>query len=353
MKRPFTSAGVAIAAALAVLTAGCERPPMKSQQIGYRGLGMESVVNPRTEARLADANALPERIDPVKPGGQLASKAYKNVQVLGDLTEDEFTRLMIAITAWVSPDSGGDGQGCAYCHNVANMAEDNLYTKHVARRMLQMTKHINRDWSSHVAQTGVTCYTCHRGKNVPDYIWFSDENADPGVGFAGYRAGQNAPAKSVAMSSLPYEPFTALLGGGDAIRVQATTALPTGHVKSIQEAERTYGLMMHMSSALGVNCTFCHNSRAFGSWEQSTPQRISAWHGIRMVRDLNQTYLAPLGISYPARRLGPAGDAPKAYCATCHQGANKPLNGAQMWKEFPELDATSQTAVLKPWTEPR
>ena len=36
-------------------------------------------------------------------------------------------------------------------------------------------------------------------------------------------------------------------------------------------------------------------------------------------------------------RLGVLGDAPKANCATCHQGAYKPLNGAPMVKDYPEL----------------
>ena len=31
------------------------------------------------------------------------------------------------------------------------------------------------------------------------------------------------------------------------------------------------------------------------------------------------------------------GDSPKLNCATCHQGAYKPLNGAKMASEFPEL----------------
>jgi photosynthetic reaction center cytochrome c subunit len=86
-----------------------------------------------------------------------------------------------------------------------------------------------------------------------------------------------------------------------------------------------------------VNCTFCHNSRSFSDWEQSTPQRVTAWHGIQMVRDLNSVYLDPLQSTYPPNRLGPLGDAPKTSCATCHQGANKPLLGAQMAKDYPEL----------------
>jgi photosynthetic reaction center cytochrome c subunit len=56
-----------------------------------------------------------------------------------------------------------------------------------------------------------------------------------------------------------------------------------------------------------------------------------------MVRDLNLVYLDPLQSTYPPNRLGPLGDAPKVSCATCHQGANKPLLGAQMAKDYPEL----------------
>jgi photosynthetic reaction center cytochrome c subunit len=86
-----------------------------------------------------------------------------------------------------------------------------------------------------------------------------------------------------------------------------------------------------------VNCTFCHNSQHFGSWELSPPQRVNAWHGIRMVRHLNNDYLVPLTDTFPAERLGPTGDVAKIYCATCHQGVNKPLNGVSMLANHPEL----------------
>ena len=36
-------------------------------------------------------------------------------------------------------------------------------------------------------------------------------------------------------------------------------------------------------------------------------------------------------------RLGPTGDAPKANCTTCHQGAYKPLYGANMLDDYPSL----------------
>jgi photosynthetic reaction center cytochrome c subunit len=56
-----------------------------------------------------------------------------------------------------------------------------------------------------------------------------------------------------------------------------------------------------------------------------------------MARDLNLTYMESLTEVFPAHRKGPTGDVPKLNCATCHQGAYKPLNGAQMAKDFPEL----------------
>ena len=56
-----------------------------------------------------------------------------------------------------------------------------------------------------------------------------------------------------------------------------------------------------------------------------------------MARDLNVDYLEPLTDVFPAHRKGELGDVAKLNCATCHQGAYKPLNGAAMAKDFPEL----------------
>jgi photosynthetic reaction center cytochrome c subunit len=95
--------------------------------------------------------------------------------------------------------------------------------------------------------------------------------------------------------------------------------------------------MMHMSTALGVNCTYCHNTRAMGEWSLSPATRATAWYGIRMVRDLNKDYLEPLLGTLPPERLGKTGDVPKANCATCHQGAYKPLLGVSMLKDYAAL----------------
>jgi photosynthetic reaction center cytochrome c subunit len=135
------------------------------------------------------------------------------------------------------------------------------------------------------------------------------------------------------------------LSGESDIRVNGTTPLPEGNRHSIKQTEWTYGLMMHMSNALGVNCTYCHNSRNFMAWDQSNPARASAWYGIRMVRDLNEHYLQPLAPVFPHARWGPLGDAAKANCATCHQGAYKPLYGASMLADYPELGPSGQAGT--------
>lgn len=324
-----------------LFSSGWERPPIESVQRGFRGTGMVELFYPPALIKQAAANQLPDVSPPIEapPGSPLARDVYKNVPVLGHLDAANFTRLMVAMTSWVAPT-----EGCNYCHEGGDLASDKLYTKVVSRRMLQMTQHINADWKTHVGATGVTCFTCHRGNPVPANVWFSDPAGVQARGSAGWNFGQNAPARTVAMSSLPGDPFTPFLVGNGEIRVVSDTALPvpgkgTG---STQHTEWTYGLMMHFSDSLGVNCTYCHNSRSFKSWDGSTPQRANAWYGIRMVRDINNAYLDPLKGTYPPNRLGPhSGDAPKANCATCHQGAFKPLLGASMLSAYPELASLS------------
>lgn len=324
-----------VVASLAALVA-CERPPVETTQVGYRGTAMGDVINPRDPALEA---GYPAALPAAPAAGPTAGETYQNVQVLGDLSIAQFTRVMTAMTAWVSPD-----EGCNYCHNPANLASDDIYTKVVSRRMIQMTQNINSEWSDHVGGNGVNCYTCHRGNNVPEYLWFSQ--GESGYGnkpFAGWRDGQNRPDPAVAYATLPSDPITGYMTSSDNPSVRLASMPLDGPdkgepLKGIKTAEYSYGLMMNWSTSLGVNCTYCHNTASFDNWEQSTPARITAHHGLKMVQALNQDYLIPLGPEYPENRLGEElGDAPKAYCKTCHQGANKPLGGADAISAYPSL----------------
>jgi photosynthetic reaction center cytochrome c subunit len=331
------SVSLTVAGLSALLLAGCELPPQEAVQGGYRGLGMETVINPRIlQAKLRD-NAPPAPEPPAEAVPVKASQVYQNVQLLGDLSVTEFTRQMVAMGKWVAGDLP-EAEQCNYCHNPANFALDEKYTKVVARSMLALTLHTNSAWKSHVADTGVTCYTCHRGKNVPSNVWTSDPG--PGKPERFVSTGQNVASATVGYTSLPYDPLTAFLDQDNEISVIPREALPPSGAesrKSIKQAEWTYALMMHISNSLGSNCTFCHNSRSFFDWDQSTQQRTTAWYAIRHVRDLNKNYIAPLADILPASRKGPLGDPLKVTCSTCHQGAYKPLFGASMLKDYPAL----------------
>ncbi len=330
------------------LLGACQPGAKSNQQLGYRGTGMDQIQ--LKSAKLVEPVPAPP-YDPPAPGGKPAREAYQNVQVLGDVSEDQFSYTMAAITQWIAPE-----KGCNYCHNPANMASDELYTKVVARRMLQMTQTINSTWSSHVKQTGVTCYTCHRGQAVPAVAWTLPPTGNPNS-IVGNLHGQNAPTPASAYASLPNTAVAHYLIDKDApnIRVAANGTHPTPADKlTVMETENTYGLMMHTSQALGVNCTYCHNTASFRAWNISTPARAQAWYGIRMVREINGDYIGPLAKVFPANRLGPMGDSLKVNCATCHRGQNKPLGGVSMLKDYPALrsSAPMMPAVAAPAPAP-
>lgn len=336
-------AQLAVISAL-MLLAGCERPPVEVVQSGYRGTGMDTLINPRMDALQAPNNRVPPALPPAPTAGPLAGTIYKNVQVLKDLNVAQFARVMVAMTQWVAPPD----QSCGYCHSVANMASDQRYTKVVARRMLQMVRHINTDWKSHVGATGVTCYTCHRGHVVPQQVWFESPGESARGGMITANPDLYSPLATIGGSSLPYDPFTPYLLHAMPIRVNSTQALPNGNASSIQQTEKTYALMVHMSTALGVNCDYCHNTRSTPIWSTSTPKRVTAWYGIRMARELNVDYMTPLTSTFPAARRGVLGDVAKIDCATCHQGIFKPLYGVSMAKDYPELQGVMAAPAAAP-----
>ena len=319
-----------------------------NHEVGFRGVGMWQDESVDRLANLADQNALPPQIPQGSMEGNLAVNQYENVQVLGHLSVANFGTLMATLNQWVAPKDGPiENRNCGYCHNVANFASDEKYPKVVTRRMFQMTWHINSQWQRHVGNTGVTCWTCHRGQPVPNYRWnLEEEGPQRGQGMLGYMQEQNQANWYAGLSSLPNTALQSYLLDDMNVRVQGQEIYP-GHRSSIKQTEWTYSLMMHFSNSLGVNCTYCHNSRRWSSWEQSPLTRTTAWHGIRMVRNLNNTYIASIDGVVPRegaytshQRYGPMDDLAKVNCATCHQGAYKPLLGQQMLAQYPVLRAS-------------
>jgi photosynthetic reaction center cytochrome c subunit len=117
-------------------------------------------------------------------------------------------------------------------------------------------------------------------------------------------------------------------------------------VPGIQNAERTFSLMNYIDVSLGVNCVFCHNTRAFYDGGQVTPQWGTASLGIQMVQELNNDYILPAGDLLPPERMGAVnGDAPKVACMTCHKGYHKPLQGTNVIAPWPQLATIGEAVV--------
>jgi photosynthetic reaction center cytochrome c subunit len=282
-----------------------------------------------------------------------ATSVYKNVQVLTDVNADEFMRLQHAITQWVSPQ-----QGCGFCHTGTDYASDAKPEKQVARLMLRMVRHVNADWADHVSPAGVTCYTCHRGQPVPAEVWFPS-TPPPVKPFIAKQEPYREDADTVR-KFFPDAGWTEYLLEDTPISVQSTTALPSQTVASQIETKRIYEMMMQLSDGIGVNCGYCHNSRAFESWAQSTPARWIGYYGLKMNREINRDYLLQLSTIIPQTRqrlvethlpvlpgrdYGPQRGNGFVVCATCHYGEPKPLGGAAMLHDYPGLRAAAAPAA--------
>jgi hypothetical protein len=85
-----------------------------------------------------------------------AQAPHKNLKVL---KEDQIRPVMGAMQASL-------GQRCNFCHVQGDNASDENPKKLVARMMMEMVNDINSKFPDGKAH--VSCYTCHRGKNMPD-----------------------------------------------------------------------------------------------------------------------------------------------------------------------------------------
>lgn len=310
----------------------------ESMQTGPRGTGMSvpeyNVARKAEDPTVAGYSSAP----PVVPGSGAAraGDVIDNAEpLLADLTPENYERVVNAMRTWTGISVLFDG-------------EENYQTV-VARRMIQMTQNLNENWAGHVnvnGDAGVNCYTCHRGEAVPSDVWFNVTPVNENVG--GWAADQNRATSMSSSTSLPSTALEVYLTDYDSqVNVHDLDSRVAGvpgldeEVHTIQKTEMTYSLMNYFANSLGVNCVFCHNSRAFYDTAQVTPQWSTAQQGRQMVIELNQDYLIPLKDTYPAERLGPIyADAPKAGCRTCHKGYQKPLQGMNMVADWPELAST-------------
>ncbi|MBV8705383.1 MAG: photosynthetic reaction center cytochrome c subunit [Acetobacteraceae bacterium] len=318
--------------------------PVRGYQVSEAGPSLvqfEQTAQPQVHA----LNTTPPPLPPPEPETTPATQVYQNVKVLTDTDAGQFIRLQHAITAWVSPK-----QGCGFCHEAQNYASDAKPAKQAARTMLRMVRGINTAWQNHVGQAGVTCWTCHRGQPVPAQLWFPRPPKAPRDMIA-KQEDWNEEATTVH-KFFPAASWDLYLRGETSGSGQAYTALPSRTAPPQIVTKRVYEVMMQMSDEIGVNCGYCHNSRAFFDWKESTPARWVGYYGIQMTRALNRNVLEPLATTIPQVRderyhsfipvLPPRDRGLQAgngfvICGTCHYGLPKPTRIPDALDTFPTL----------------
>ncbi len=93
---------------------------------------------------------------------------WKNLQLIRkDIPREQLIELMRTYSRSL-------GVRCTYCHEgeqeSMDFASDVKSEKRAARVMMQMTRNINEEYISRLESQGnvVDCYTCHRGKAIPE-----------------------------------------------------------------------------------------------------------------------------------------------------------------------------------------
>jgi photosynthetic reaction center cytochrome c subunit len=149
---------------------GLRKPPVEVVQRGYRGTGMEQVINPdgfgqRRQSTRRRRRCRRFRRRDRRPGTSTRTCRFWVISAPPSST-----------ASWRRSPTGCRRKRAVPTVTATGwLCRDDKYTKKVARVMIAMTQRANEAWGDkHVAPTGVTCYTCHRGKNVPEYVWVKE-----------------------------------------------------------------------------------------------------------------------------------------------------------------------------------
>jgi hypothetical protein len=94
--------------------------------------------------------------EPPKP----AEQVYKNIQIFKGLPAPELQSMMAGFARSL-------GVNCTYCHVPNEFEKDDKEAKLTARKMVRMVSTIGDFLNS---ASGVSCWTCHRGKAEPETV---------------------------------------------------------------------------------------------------------------------------------------------------------------------------------------
>ncbi|MGC8595334.1 MAG: c-type cytochrome [Candidatus Kryptoniota bacterium] len=85
----------------------------------------------------------------------------KNLQIIhGIHSKDQLLNVMRGFTEAL-------GVKCEFCHDTQDFSSDAKPEKRTARIMIKMVENINSNFLSDPQKEKVSCFTCHRGQEIP------------------------------------------------------------------------------------------------------------------------------------------------------------------------------------------
>lgn len=233
--------------------------------MGFCGIGMEFIKDVEKVDVMWVVNVVFEVLWEVDLEGDWVSDFYENVQILGDLLDDQFNQFMVVIIEWILLE-----EGCEYCYDVENFVLDEVYIKVVVCCMIQMNQVINVDWILYVGDVGVICYICYCGQYILVNYWYDDQQLKL-VSVVGC-GDQNVVGQFVGNILMLQNVLMDYLFNEIDIWVYMLIVLldlNNFNMVMIKEIEGIWVLMMYMLEGFGVNCVICYNFCVFNDWDQS------------------------------------------------------------------------------------
>jgi hypothetical protein len=197
---------------------------------------------------------------------------FKNVQILNNLNEPEFSRVMGFVAESL-------GVQCKFCHNPENYAADENPHKLRERDMLRMVRYIN---PTYFRDERVTCFTCHAGKTEPVYL------------------------------PQGFPPPPPLISSGKPRQLPESYA-NVRKLTHLSEAEYMQVMAFFVSATGAEGCTACHNPANFRSDEIA--RKVRAREMIGLVQEVTEKFIK-------SERLT---------CYTCHRGNRLPAVLPDNW----------------------
>jgi photosynthetic reaction center cytochrome c subunit len=201
--------GIALAVCVAVLSAGLA--------VGYGQSGAPQA--PPAQAQT------PGAADAPKP--KVSEEVFKNIQVLKGVPVDQWQATMQYMASSL-------GVECNFCHVGNEREKDDKKQKLVARKMIEMTRALNKDIPE--VEAKVTCFSCHHGAQEPvamPPVQETDEATRPeGPRGGGPGAAPGAAPATAAPPALPtldqiLDKYVQALGGAEAIQ-KITSRMASG-----------------------------------------------------------------------------------------------------------------------------